>query len=74
MAINMAAKSLMLFTFEESFTKEKIERIRKQIIEKINVYPGSVISYSEVGITIAWVMGLLLGYLIVSFVCGIIAV
>jgi multicomponent Na+:H+ antiporter subunit D len=74
MALDMAATRLMLFTFEESITKEKVERIRKQIREEMSVYPGSVISYSEVGITIAWVMGLLLGYLIISFVCGIIAV
>ena len=64
----------MIAIFEESFTKEKIERIKKQIREEMSVYPGSVISYSEVGVTIVWVMGLLLGYLIISFVCGIIAV
>jgi multicomponent Na+:H+ antiporter subunit D len=74
MALKMAGNNMVLEVFEESITKEKVERIRKQIREEMSVYPGSVISYSEVGITIAWVMGLLLGYLIISFVCGIIAV
>ena len=74
MALKMAGNNIVLTLFEESFTKEKVERIRKRIREEMSVYPGSVISYSEVGITIVWVMGLLLGYLIVSFVCGIIAV
>jgi multicomponent Na+:H+ antiporter subunit D len=74
LALKMAGDNIVLTLFEESFTNEKVERIRKQIREEMSVYPGSVISYSEVGITIVWVMGLLLGYLIISFVCGIIAV
>ncbi len=74
MALKMAGNNMVLEVFEESITKEKVERIRKQIREEMSVYPGSVISYSEVGTTVIWVMGLLLGYLIISFVCGIIAV
>jgi multicomponent Na+:H+ antiporter subunit D len=65
MAINMAAKSLMLFTFEESFTKEKVERIGKQIAEKMAIYPGDAIRYPHVGTTVIWVMGFLLGYLLI---------
>jgi multicomponent Na+:H+ antiporter subunit D len=74
LALKMAGDNIVLTLFEESFTKEKVERIKKQIREEMSVYPGSVISYSEVGTTVIWVMGLLLGYLIVSFICGIIAV
>ncbi len=65
MVLNMAATRLMLFTFEESFTKEKVERIGKQIAEKMAIYPGSVISYSEIGTTISWVIGFLLGYMLI---------
>ena len=57
MALNMAVTNLMIFTFEESFTKEKVERLMKRIVEKMNVYPGDVIRYSHVGTTVAWVMG-----------------
>ncbi len=70
MAINMAAANLMLFTFEESFTKERIERVRKQIAEKMTVYPGDAIRYSHVGTTVIWVMGFLLAYLIIYIISG----
>jgi hypothetical protein len=70
MAINMAAANLMLFTFEESFTKERIERVRKQIAEKMTVYPGDAIRYSHVGTTVIWAMGFLLAYLIIYIFSG----
>ncbi len=70
MAINMAATSLMLFTFEESFTKEKVERTRKQIAEMTTGYPGDVIRYSHIGTTVIWVLGFLLGYLIIYTISG----
>jgi hypothetical protein len=70
MALQIAGNKVLLEVFEESFTKEKVERIKKQIREEMSVYPGSVISYSEVGTSIVCIMGLLLGYLIIFFVCG----
>ncbi len=70
MAINMAAANLMLFTFEESFTKENIERIRKRIAEEITNYPGDAIRYSHVGTTVILAMGFLLAYLIIYIVSG----
>ena len=70
MALKMAGNNIVLTLFEESFTKEKVERIRKRIIEKINVYPGDVIRYPHVGTTVIWVMGFLLGYLIIYTVSG----
>ncbi len=65
MALKMAVNNIVLALFEESFAKEKAEKIRKQIIEKINVYPGDVIRYPHVGTTVIWVMGFLLGYLLI---------
>ena len=65
MALKLAGNNIMLAVFEESFTKEKIERIKKQLREEISVYPGNVISYSELGITIIWVMGFLMGYMLI---------
>jgi hypothetical protein len=59
--------------FEESFTKEKVERIRTRIAEVLTDYPGDAIRYSHVGTTVIWVMGFLLAYLIIYIVSGRIA-
>ena len=74
MALQMAGNKIMLELFEESFTKEKVERIRKRIAEELTNYPGGVIRYSHVGTTVIWVMGFLLAYLIIYIVSGRIAV
>jgi multicomponent Na+:H+ antiporter subunit D len=73
-ALKMAGNDIMLTLFEESFTKEKVERIRKRITEKLTDYPGDVIRYSHVGTTVIWAMGFLLAYLIIYIVSGRIAV
>jgi multicomponent Na+:H+ antiporter subunit D len=65
MALKMAGNNIMLTLFEESFTKEKVERIRERIAEKLTDYPGDVIRYPHVGTTVLWVMGFLLGYLLI---------
>ena len=70
MALKMAGDNIMLELFEESFTKEKVERIRKRIAEKLTDYPGDVIRYSHVGTTVIWTMGFLLVYLIIYIVSG----
>jgi len=70
MALKLAGTNLMVFAFEESFTKEKVERIRKRIVEELTGYPGDVIRYSHVGTTVIWVMGFLLAYLIIYIVSG----
>ncbi|MEE9604917.1 MAG: hypothetical protein V3V70_05020 [Candidatus Scalindua sp.] len=70
MALKVAGNNIVLAIFEESFTKEKVERIRKRIVEQITVYPGNVIRYSHVGTTVIWVMGFLLAYLIIYIVSG----
>ena len=64
----------MLAIFEESFTKERLEKLRERIVEQITDYPGDVIRYSHVGTTVIWVMGFLLAYLIIYIVSGRIAV
>lgn len=74
MALKMAGNSIALAVFEESFTKEKVERIRRRIVEELTDYPGDVIRYSHVGTTVIWVMGFLLAYLIIYIVSGRIAV
>ncbi|MBO1225525.1 MAG: Na(+)/H(+) antiporter subunit D [Candidatus Scalindua sediminis] len=70
MALKVAGNNIVLAIFEESFTKEKVERIRKRIVEQITVYPGDVIRYSHVGTTVIWVMGFLMVYLIIYIVSG----
>ncbi len=70
MALKVAGNNIVLAIFEESFTKEKVERIRKRIVEQITVYPGDVVRYSHVGTTVIWVMGFLLAYLIIYIVSG----
>jgi multicomponent Na+:H+ antiporter subunit D len=70
MALKMAGNNLLLEVFGENFTKEKVERIRKRVVEQITVYPGDVVRYSHVGTTVIWVMGFLLAYLIIYIVSG----
>ena len=73
MALKMAGNNMMIAIFEESLTKEKIERIRKRISEELTDYPGDAIRYSHVGTTVIWAMGFLLAYLIIYIVSGRIA-
>ena len=73
-ALKVAGNNIAIALFEESFTKEKLERIRKRIAEELTNYPGGVIRYSHVGTTVIWVMGFLLAYLIIYIVSGRIAV
>jgi multicomponent Na+:H+ antiporter subunit D len=70
MALKVAGNNIVLAVFGENFTKEKVERIRRRIVEEIAVYPGNVIRYSHVGTTVIWVMGFLLAYLIIYIVSG----
>jgi multicomponent Na+:H+ antiporter subunit D len=70
MALKVAGNNLLIAVFGENFTKEKVERIRKRIVEQITDYPGDVIRYSHVGTTVIWVMGFLLAYLIIYIVSG----
>ena len=74
MALKMAGNNIALAIFEESFTKERLEKLRKRIVEQLTDYPGDVIRYSPVGTTGIWVMGFLLAYLIIYIVSGRIAV
>lgn len=69
-ALKVAGNNIAIALFEESFTKEKVERIRKRIAEGLTDYPGDVIRYSHVGTTVIWVMGFLLAYLIIYIVSG----
>jgi multicomponent Na+:H+ antiporter subunit D len=64
-ALKMAGNNIVLTLFEESFTKEKVERIRKRIVEEIAGYPGDAIRYPHIGTTVIWVMAFLLGYLLI---------
>ncbi len=68
MALKVAGNNIVLAIFEESFTKEKVEMLRKRILEEIADYPGDVIRYSHVGTTVIWLMGFLLGYLLIYIV------
>ncbi|MFQ5963341.1 MAG: Na(+)/H(+) antiporter subunit D [Candidatus Scalinduaceae bacterium] len=74
LALKVAGNYIVIAIFEEQFTKEKVERIRSRIVEKMTVYPGNVIRYSHVGTTVIWVMGFLLAYLIIYIVSGRIVV
>jgi multicomponent Na+:H+ antiporter subunit D len=69
-ALKMAGNYVVIAIFEESFTKERLERLRKRIVEQIADYPGDVIRYSHVGTTVIWIMGFLLAYLIIYIVSG----
>jgi multicomponent Na+:H+ antiporter subunit D len=64
-ALKMAGNNIVLTLFEESFTKEKVERIKKRIVEEIAGYPGDAIRYPHIGTTVIWVMAFLLGYLLI---------
>jgi hypothetical protein len=70
MALKMAGNNIVIAIFEESFTKERLEKLKERIAEKLTDYPGDVIRYSHVGTTVIWVMGFLLAYLIIYIVSG----
>lgn len=74
MALKLAGNHTVIAIFEESFTKERLEKLRGRIAEKLTDYPGDIIRYSHVGTTVIWVMGFLLVYLIIYIVSGRIAV
>jgi multicomponent Na+:H+ antiporter subunit D len=69
-ALKLAGNNIVIAIFEESFTKEKLEKLKERIAEKLTDYPGDVIRYSHVGTTVIWVMGFLLAYLIIYIVSG----
>ena len=61
MALKMAGNNLLLAVFGENFTKEKVERIRKRIVEQITDYPGDVVRYSHDKLTARYRSGQLIG-------------
>ncbi len=60
----------MIAIFEESFTKERLEKLKERIAEKLTDYPGDIVRYLHVGTTVIWVMGFLLAYLLIYIVSG----
>jgi multicomponent Na+:H+ antiporter subunit D len=70
MALKIAGGNIVIAIFEESFTKERLGKLRKRIAEELTGYPGDVIRYSHVGTTVIWVMGFLLAYLIAYIISG----
>jgi multicomponent Na+:H+ antiporter subunit D len=72
-ALKVAGNNIAIALFEESFTKEKVERIRMRIAAVLTDYPGDAIRYSHVGTTVIWAMGFLLAYLIIYIVSGRVA-
>ncbi|MHC4183384.1 MAG: Na(+)/H(+) antiporter subunit D [Planctomycetota bacterium] len=70
MALKMAGNNIVIAIFEESLTKERLDKLRERIAEKLTDYPGDVIRYSHVGTTVIWVMGFLLAYLLIYIVSG----
>jgi multicomponent Na+:H+ antiporter subunit D len=70
MALNLAGNYIVFAIFEESFSKERLERLKTRITEKIAIYPGDVIRYAHIGTTVIWIVGFLLAYLIIYTISG----